>query len=264
MSTVARTLSFVGAYIKTNLQMAMEYRASFIAQVFTMFLNNGMWLAFWYIYFTRFPILGDWRREDIVVLWSMLSLAYGLVNTVFGNVLQLSSIIVRGGLDFYLAHPRNVLLHLLISRMSFAAVGDIAFGLVVFLAWTEVTLARLGLFFLSSIIAGLFLLAFTILAHSLAFFIGNAESLASELFSAFIHFSTYPTTIFGGLTRLLLFTLIPAGFVSSLPVRVIRQLDPIFLLYATGAGAVLMVIAYAVFSWGLSRYESGNLIVIRM
>jgi hypothetical protein len=36
----------------------MEYRASFAAQVLSMAINDGMWAAFWVLYFARFQ---SWR-----------------------------------------------------------------------------------------------------------------------------------------------------------------------------------------------------------
>ncbi len=39
------------AYVKANLQAALEYRASFVSQVFAMLLNDVMWLVFWLAYF---------------------------------------------------------------------------------------------------------------------------------------------------------------------------------------------------------------------
>jgi ABC-2 type transport system permease protein len=58
----------------------------------------------------------------------------------------------------------------------------------------------------------------------------------------------------------LLFTAIPAGFISSMPVRFIRDFDASF----AWAAFVFFVIALTVFHMGLRRYASGNRIGMRM
>ena len=54
--------------------------------------------------------------------------------------------------------------------------------------------------------------SFAVLAHSLTFFIGNANALASQMFNALITFSSYPGGLFKGFARVLMFAAIPAGF----------------------------------------------------
>jgi ABC-2 type transport system permease protein len=71
-------------------------------------------------------------------------------------------------------------------------------------------------------------------------------------------FSTYPEPLFGGALRLLLFTLLPAGLVGFLPLRVVR--DATFVdaaLLAMGAAAYLAFGAWF-FARGLARYASGS------
>jgi ABC-2 type transport system permease protein len=84
--------------------------------------------------------------------------------------------------------------------------------------------------------------------------------LAEQWRFAMISFATYPEALFTGVVKTLLFTMIPAGFVSYVPVHALRELS---LSYAAAAvlGAVVITAAgVAVFYIGLRRYESGNLI----
>ncbi len=258
------TLRLVGAYLKANLAMEMEYRAAFLAQVLSMAINDGMWVAFWVLYFARFPVVEGWGRADVLALWAMVAAGYGVAHGLFGNALRLSQIIYTGGLDVYLTQPPNVLLHVLVSRTMASAWGDVLFGAVVFAWLCEPTLARVGLFVVGSLLIAVILSSFLVIAQSLAFFVGNAEATASQLYGAMIHFATYPTNIFSGAVKVLLFTALPAGFVSYMPVGLLRELDPGFTAAAFGAAAVLATLAVAVFRAGLRRYESGNLVTTRL
>lgn len=66
-----------------------------------------------------------------------------------------------------------------------------------------------------------------------------------------------------GLVRLLLFTLIPAGFISFVPLLLLRHYSWWLLLGLMGATSIFVGLAMALFALGLRRYESGNLIGIQ-
>jgi ABC-2 type transport system permease protein len=107
------------------------------------------------------------------------------------------------------------------------------------------------------------MVAFTVIVHSLTFWLGNAEGLAAQLWNALTSFSTYPTVIFHGPVKLLLFTLIPAGFIAYVPVRVIQRFAWGPFLGVLAFTAFIVLVARAVFQAGLRRYESGNLLLAR-
>lgn len=250
-------------YIGLHLRSAMQYRISFAGQILSMLINDGMWLVFWVLYFTRFPVVQGWEQKDVMMLWAVLALGFGLVMALFGNAFTLASLVIQGQLDVYLTMPKNVLLHALMGRMSQSAWGDILFGILVFLAFGNPTPARTLLFLVSGLLSGIIICSFGVIVNSAAFFIGGAQSFSWQLINAMIHFSTYPISIFEGFTRLLLFTVLPAGFLSSIPVRVIRQFDPGFFALLCMVAVLFALLAVVLFRVGLRRYESGNLIQLQ-
>jgi ABC-2 type transport system permease protein len=118
-------------------------------------------------------------------------------------------------------------------------------------------------FILLSISAAATVLAVRILSGSLAFFLGNAQPLTEQWENAVLTFSTYPGGLFQGATKLVLFTLIPAAFISYLPVDAIRSLSFSLLGLCWAGSLTILTIAVAVFHFGLRRYESGNLMEMR-
>jgi ABC-2 type transport system permease protein len=106
-------------------------------------------------------------------------------------------------------------------------------------------------------------LAFNILWQSLSFWLGNAEGLATQMWNALITFATYPASLFQGLVRVLLFTLLPAGFLSYIPVQLLRQFDPAWFAAEVAVAVGALTVAVWVFYRGLRRYESGNLLILR-
>jgi ABC-2 type transport system permease protein len=259
-----KVISLTLTYLKFNLMSAMEYRTAFLLQVFGMMLNNVAMLFFWWAFFTQFPPLNGWDLRGVVTLYALVAGNYGLGLILFGNGFSLARIIMTGGLDYYLALPVSPLLHALISRMSLSAWGDFFFGVVLFAAaWGAAGLAWL-MFVVGVVLGAIVMVAFGVLLGSLAFYLGNAESLSETGTMALVSFSTYPTDLFPFAIRIVLYTLIPAAFLSTIPAELVRGFDG-WSLVRYGVGALLIaLVARWIFYRGLRRYESGNLLIARL
>ncbi len=263
MQRLGAMLRFGLGYLSANFQGALEYRLSFFTQVFSMLINDIMWIVFWIAYFSRFPVVGGWGRDEVVTLWAVTAAGFGLATAVCGNLFRLASMITRGELDFYLALPKPVLAHALISRMNLPAPGDILFGMLAYgflVRPTSVQWLLFGVFVLTS---AMIFVGFGVLTQSLSFWLGNAEGLAQQLVNALLGFSTYPTVIFNGAVKFALFTLIPAGFIAYVPVQLLREFRPALFIGLLAFAAGILALGWFVFRIGLQRYESGNLVLMR-
>lgn len=258
-----RNLAFVGAYLRNNLAAALEYRASTISQVLGMFINDTLWVLFWVLYFTKFPVLKGWTLEDVIVLWSAMTTSFGLVMGLFYNAMRIPVLVAEGQLDYYLALPKNVLLHLLVSQFRLVNFGDVLFGPILLVVMVKLSLIKVLIFLATTLLAGMVILGFLITAGSLSFFLGNSDAVAGQMVSAMLHFSTYPTTIFDQKVKFVLFTLIPAGFISTLPVELMRAFHWTPFLQLLGGAVLFLSVGVWLFHRGLKRYESGNLMVMR-
>jgi ABC-2 type transport system permease protein len=258
-----KTLRLIWGYLRHNLMSGMAYRGAFLMQVFGMALNNLMLLFFWALVFEQFPEIKGWTLNNIIALYSVVATGFGLAVVVFGNCVRVPRIIASGDLDYYLTLPADPLIHVLVSRMSISGWGDLLFGLALYLIAVPDAWRTLPLFLLLSVLVGLIYVTFNVIAGSLAFWLGQAENLASQLRMALLNFSLYPVDIFPGGVRLLLYTLIPSAFVGSVPAKLVAQFDVIWLLRLVGMTVALAILARVIFELGLRRYESGNLVTVR-
>ncbi len=256
-------LHLVWHYFRHNMMSAMAYRGAFLMQMVGMLLNDVMLLFFWWVFFTRLPTLHGWTFQGVAGIYATVAFAYGLGTVVCGNALRVARTITSGDLDYYLALPANPLVHLLVSRMSLSAWGDVLFGLLVFLLATPERWRLLPLFLLLGMLAALTLIAFGVLVGSLAFWVGNAENLATQAINALVTFGIYPVEIFPGIVQLALYTVIPAALLGSLPASLLVQFDWGHLGLLVGATVLLLLLAGWTFRRGLHRYESGNLVTTR-
>jgi ABC-2 type transport system permease protein len=223
-----------------------------------------VWIFFWGLYFNRFPVVSGWELRDVLMMWAIGAGGYGLSAVFFGNVYQLASIIATGQLDAYLAQPKPVLLHVLISRMSMTAIGDVLFGLLIFAYMGDFTVTNMIKFMASLLLSMLIFLFLNLIAQCLAFYIGNAEGIAHQFFISTVTLSTYPTDIFRGIARILLFTAIPAGFISYMPIGFIHHTNYPFIAGLLVAVSILAFVSIVLFRRGLRRYSSGNMMGMRM
>ncbi len=258
-----KLFSFVAGYLKANLQVALEYRAAFWAQVFSMILNDAMWVTFWALFFTSFGQVRGYGFSEVATLWAFVAFVFGLSTGVFGGCWAFARKIAQGELDFFLVLPKPVLLHLSVSSSIWSAWGDVLFGLGLFVFVVRPAAQTAAAFLALSLASAAIFVSYAVIVNSLAFWLGNASGLTGQLQSSLVLFSTYPAQLFSGYVRLLLFTAIPAGFVAYVPVQLLREWSWSLAGLLLGVAAGSLALATLVFYAGLRRYESGNLLAMR-
>ena len=258
-----KTLRLIAGYMRHNLMSVMAYRGAFFLQAFGMLLNNIMLLFFWAVLFNRFPLLNGWAMRDVIALYGIVAVGFGVAMVICGNAGQIARIIAGGDLDYYLALPADPLVHVLVSRTSMPSWGDVLFGIVVYIVAMPERWTTLPLFFLLGFLSALIFIAFSVIVGSLAFWIGQSQYLAMQLRNALLTFGLYPIDIFPGVVRILLYTLIPAAFVGSIPAKLLADFQWAWLLGMVACAAGFILVARFVFNQGLHRYESGNLVQSR-
>lgn len=261
---VSSILKFFMAYIKTNLQSAMEYRTNFLVQAIGMFINDIAWLIFWMLFFAKFPAVNGWVFNDVILMYSIITIGFGVATLIFGNWRYMAEIIIKGNLDYYLALPKPPLLHMLISRSNFSGVGDFLFGLALLVFAVPLSFQSAVLLLILLAMSFLILLHFAVILGSLTFFIGGTGKTQETLLFSIITFSSYPFGAFEGLVKALLLTAIPVGFITGIPVEIMKSFNPALMMYMAVATVVIVALAHAIFRIGLKRYESGNLINVRV
>ncbi|MFC1741360.1 ABC transporter permease [Nanoarchaeota archaeon] len=248
-------------YLKVAMSTAMEYKVNFITQVLAMALNDVVWIALWWVFFEKFESVGNWDYTSVLMLYALVALSFGLASFFYGNRSKMAYIIAEGRLDFYLTLPKNRLHHLLISRSSFFALGDVLFGIV--LACFVVPLHNLPLFMVFVVSSTILFVSLSVIFHSLAFYLGHAEAISNNIVMGVNTIATYPMSVFKGFSKLIILTIIPAGFISGVPVELLHEFNLSWFLMTIGFTIAVALLAVAIFYHGLKRYESGNLLYVR-
>jgi len=260
---IANYLALAAAYMRFNLRSQMEYRGAFFSQVVAMFVNDCFWVIFWVLFFSRFQVLRGWNMNDVITVWAIAAAGFGLAHAACGNALYLPSLIARGQIDVWLLYPRALLSHIILGKTNASSWGDAIFGLVVYVVAIKPDVQHFALFVLLSLSAAVLFVGFSILSGSLGFYVGNSEVLSEQWRFSLLTFGTYPSTLFDGWVKILLYTFIPAAFISDLPVKALRTLSLGDAALAVLGSTAVLLVGVANFYVGLRRYESGNLMDMR-
>lgn len=264
LTEVKKSLKLMFYYLKFNISAAMEYRVSFLMQAFGMALNNSAFIFFWWILFNNVPSIGGYGFKEEMMLWAISSTSYGICFIVFGNVNQITRMIMNGELDTYLLQPKDPLVNLVCSKTILSALGDALYGVIIFFIFNGFNLRKLMLFLLFCITGALIISAILVTIHALSFYSGNTEGFAQMVIEFIVSFSIYPEGIFNNALKTVLYTVLPVAFIVYVPARVLARFSIIHLASILGIALLWIIIAYTVFYRGLKKYESGNLIISKL
>jgi ABC-2 type transport system permease protein len=251
-------LRFAATVTAMNLRQSLALRAAFWLQAAFMIGNNLIFFATWWIFFRRFDDVGGWRFDDVAVLFGVVSAGFGLCVVFAGGVRDLARTIVDGDLDSLLLQPKPVLLHAAASRSDASGWGDLATGVGMLWAIGALHPAVLARTVVAVVSSACVFTATGIVLFSAAFWLGRVEHVARQAWEVVITFSLYPRPLFSGTVAVLLYTVIPAGFIAFLPAELVRRPSPARAAAVAASAAAWLALAVLVFHRGLRRYESGN------
>jgi len=247
----------LAATMRNALAEAAANRAALASQMTVMIVNDIAWIAFWVLFFHRVGNLHGWDSQRILLLLAVLTTSGGVTLGLLANARRIGTMAVEGELDAVLALPVPPLAYLLLRRVEPTNLGDMAFGLILFAVAGSPTIERTAVFLCVVIAASTLMTGFLVLTGSLSFFLGRSEG--GELgFHAILLMGSYPVDLFAGVAKVVLYTIVPAAFVSSVPARLIDSFDVVEAMWLALAAAVFAFAGWLTFTVGLRRYTSGS------
>ena len=249
--------------VKYNIMREMLNKVTFLTNVTFMILNNGSILIQWFILFRLREDIGGYTMREVILLWGLTAASFGLSHILFARVYSLPELIVSGKLDSYLVQPKSVLLGVMTSATDISAIGDLLYG-VILLAAGGLGVRGFMMSLLFVVTGMIILTAFAVLLGSLSFWFVRIDMLSGQMIMGLVSFATYPDGIFRGISRFLLYFVMPVGMVVYHPVHILVRFDAGMLLTVLGYACLLSVAAALVFYRGLRRYASSSLMEARM
>ena len=249
--------------IKYAFMREMLNKVTLLSNVFFMILNNASMIIQWIVLYSIKDDIGGYTFQELLLLWGIAAGAYGVAHFFFEKSFHLSDAINSGKLDAYIVQPKNILLSAITSDIKISALGDILFSILVYF-FVGFSIGGFFLFLFFIITGGILLTTISIILNSLSFWFQNTDLISDVGNTLMVNFGTYPDGIFKGVTRALLFTIIPIGIAYYIPVKIITEFNLYLFVIDIGVCLLLVVFAYIIFYKGIKRYSSSNLMSSRI
>lgn len=246
-----------------NFRASYALRSAFYLQFLFMIVNNLIFFLIWWIFFTKLEEIRGWKLNDLMLLYGVVVASFGLSMILAGGFRRLPFYIARGRLDSFLTQPRPVLLSTVLSESVPSGWGNLVTGFLLFflsgyLEWTQI-----AFYILVLITSTLVFVMSGVLISSLGFWLQEMEGFARQWFEYLVTISCYPSSIFTSPFKIVLYTVLPAGFIGYLPVDLIRQPQLSTMIQILLAAIAYTALAQYVFHRGLRRYVSANTISLK-
>ncbi len=263
--SILNNLRFFVKAVKCSIKSAMEYKISFITQSIFMFLNNGVWLLFWGIIFNvNGSDINGVTFNSILYLWSLPVISFGIGYFFFGGMDNISNYIISGQMDSYMLQPKHPLLNVLTSKCNFSAFGDLIYGLIIGLFAVNFDIVRYIILILLGVLGSTIYISTSVIFRSISVWFGDTDVIAKKYTDTLLTtFSIYPEQIFSSTIKIILYTVIPVGYMAFMPINFVITFNIIYLIYTIIGCIVFMIVAIIVFNKAMKCYESGNTISMR-
>jgi ABC-2 type transport system permease protein len=225
-------------------------------------------LSVWII-LSKFGTINDWTLGQIVFIYMICLISYGLRCMFFMQFAELGNLVKNGELDRVLVRPVNPLVHIMGSRFEAGGLSHIFAGSFLFVMFykqfqIDWTLMNIFYFGLAIVSAALVQGAITIIIGTCSFFLVDIGGI-NALYKSLREFTFYPVTLYNGVVKFALFFVIPLAFASYVPAGPFLN-HPEFLYFPKWfwrvlllSGVVFIGIAYRFWKFGIKYYQStGN------
>ncbi|MBM3193296.1 MAG: hypothetical protein FJZ59_03575 [Chlamydiae bacterium] len=239
-----------------SIKASIVKKSAFIIELLLMLSSNLTFIILWWILFKKFQTIGSWTLTDMLVLNAVGMGAYGLSQILFGGLKNLSKLILTANLDSFLTTPKNILFHIAGSKSFSKGFGNLMTTISLIILGDLYT--KIPLILLSMITGCLVFVSGSIIAQSLAFWLGKIDSVAKKYSDSLYLFALYPTNIYSGVLQIVMFSLIPAGIIGYIPVELIKKFTFEMLFALLASSTALFSLACFIFHQGLKKYESGS------
>jgi ABC-2 type transport system permease protein len=256
-------LRFTGARIRGQ----MQYRASFLLDVVSRFLVNGLELAAIFILFNRFTSIGEWRVGDVAFLYGLVTVSFALHEVVAQSFEDFTFTIRQGEFDRILLRPVTPLVQVLASDFQLKRIGRMLTGVLALalalprtqIVWTLGKLLYLPIVVISGIVL---FAAIDLIGGTLCFWTVERSEVVNVFTYGGVFMSSYPMSIYQAWMRRTFTFLIPIAFVAYYPgLYFLGHRDPLglprFVSFLTPfVAAAFAAVALAFWEWGVRHYQS--------
>lgn len=257
MDKFVRQLGYIEALVRANLRAHHAEIRRLITMSCVMFVQNLMFFTMWIVFFGSIRQVKGWQLGDVGLMFGTIATACGLALLTADGVRTIAMKIQDGSIDGYLTRPRHALPALLLSRSNSASLGDILTGPVYWFVFGGASLSQLPIMICLTLLSATVFLSALVVFYSLAFWLQRGGRFSDQLFEVLIIFSSIPQHAQSLGTKVVMFSILPAGFISLVPASLMHHFNFEQFTLLVGAAALYACIALCFFNAGVRRYITG-------
>ena len=259
-----RLIRILWQFWKAAFIQAMEYRTSFFIGILANACDFSFGLIQYILFFSAAKSIAGWDNDQMLTLYGEFMTVFSLhFMFLYPNLEAMSRMVNRGELDLALTKPVSAQIVLSFRNLSFDEFGSffaaqVLLGYLVFSGALTVTIPGLLLFFVAMLFSLSFVYALFLCLMALAIAMEKLQNSAELLWSLF-SLSRYPVDVYPRWLRTLFMAVIPIGFISTVPARILtRGEDPLVLLLGFALIPMFMVLARWAWVKALKGYCSAG------
>lgn len=236
--------------VKNNFVREAVYRTNFLTSILVDFIWIGVEFSLFAIIYANVETLAGWTKPQVYFFLGMFFSADAIFSVLFQtNFWHFSDLVNKGELDILLTKPVHPLFLALTRWMNLTSIFNVLLGLAICVRYADQAGFEGGwkwLYFLLWIPFGALVELLIRFLFSIWIFWTDRSFAISRLYYQFFAFATKPDALYPQWIRYLILTIIPFGFVSSVPSRA--------LLHGISAQEFLSMFIVLILLWGLNAF----------
>lgn len=264
------TINLMMVYSKTTARAWFQYRVDAVLRSIAVFAREATGIIVIYFTLLKFDSLNGWNIYEMLFLFSLLFLTYGIMIIFFTGLRDFGNTVRNGTFDRFILRPRGILFQLLFVNADwFAAIGHGGLGITLFL----ISAGKIGIkwnlyngvYYFLTVVGGVLIqgAVFLILA-SLNIYLLQTNSLKELLYWNARKFAGYPISIFSKGIQMLMIYVMPFAFVNYFPAQFflrksdMNQYPQIYMYLTPMIGIGMYLVAYLFWRYSLRFYKSSG------
>lgn len=257
--------------IAASIRAKMEYKSTFLFMFFALLIYYAGHIGVVLVILAKFQTIAGWSLGEMAFLYGLMVFSQGLTTVLFSSMNEFESLVVNGDFDRLLVRPLDPLGQILSSNFEIISLAHFFIGISAlyfgsYYAGVEWTFAKA--LFLPVVLFGAVLIqgGIRLAVSAVCFWTVRNRSLVHTVVYSSKEMILYPVTIYKWWMQAFLTILFPIAFVNFYPSHYFLSRDGSALLFHPAiqyftpvAGAIVFILAYALWRVGINRYQSvGN------
>jgi len=262
--TVGKYIRLTLYTVRMHLISEMQNKYNFILQTIGMLFNDAALMVLWMIFFKKFPVVNGWQFSDTALLIGISWSGFFVFHFFASGIYELTTFVNTGQFDQYLLLPKSIIWQIAVSRSSFFELGSLIVSIYMLYISGHVTLVKIPFLLVLIMISAIITFNFALMLQTLSFYFSNLEYTLEKMTKTLFDLVFFPQSVFNNVILFIMMTIIPAFFIGTVPMQLIKQFQWSSFLLLLAFTAMQSTLAYLFFKKGLQRYESGNSINVKM